>query len=115
MPWPEEVAQHGPVGRHATTELSLYVRTFQAHMRERKLPVDVRSAFYSMLRHFLIGHDPQVGDDSMRGGGQLLGLDCSGVYFYTSINKGTNKRDTLTPFGDSSKPYVAQGILTLER
>ena len=88
MPWPEEVAhllQHGPVGRHATTELPLYVRTFQAHMRERKLPsaclfVDVQSAFYSMLRHFLIGHDPQVGDDSMRGGGQFLGLDCSGVY-----------------------------------
>ena len=70
VPWLERVAhslQHGPVGGHSTLEMSLYIRAFQSHMHERRVPsaclfVDIQAAFYSLLRHFLVGHVPQIGD-----------------------------------------------------
>ena len=34
---------------------------------------------------------------------------------FCAINKGTNRRDALVPYGDPAKNYVAQGNLLLER
>ena len=34
---------------------------------------------------------------------------------FCSINKASNKRDALTPYGDTGRAYVAQGNLLLER
>ena len=61
-PWLSSVSlclQQGPTGHHSTPEMSLAVRAVQMHMQERKLPlgclfVDITSAFYSVLREFLL-------------------------------------------------------------
>ena len=34
---------------------------------------------------------------------------------FCAINKGSNRRDALVPYGDQAKNYVAQGNLLLER
>ncbi|CAE7940177.1 GTPBP4 [Symbiodinium sp. KB8] len=59
--------QHGPVGKHAISEIALLVRTFQEHMRERRLShallfVDVQQAFYSLVRQLLLREESDIKD-----------------------------------------------------
>ena len=59
--------QHGPVGKHAISEIALLVRTFQEHMRERRIShallfVDVQQAFYSLVRQLLLREESDIKD-----------------------------------------------------
>ena len=96
--------QCGATGGSSTAALSLLVRTFQHHCRERRLShalifVDLRSAFYSVVREFLLSKPPA--DLDLLGLCTALGLTDEQVMALVSL---------LDPGGDNMSQAVPQHL-----